>query len=197
MNRILKYVITALVVILIIVYFVFTGGKVLRPCKSYDETLNEGIVEYFSNNLPQTNGEVSKVSIDDLISQGYVSLKVLNKIGNSCEGFAYATKDDGDYYYYNDISCGSCSTDEIYTNWSDWVEKLPNKKNMQVIAAEGYNYSISGIRYGNWSEWLELIKKDSSEEEDTDESIVLKETETKEVYRYREALYKWYKPAGG
>lgn len=196
MNRIVKLIISAVVIVLTILYFLIYNNKTFNTCNSFNRIINEGIIEYFSNNKPEIDGEINTVTIEKLLEYGFVSLKEVNKMGGSCSGKAQAVNYNNSLYYYNNISCGSCSIDNLYTSWSNFTESIPSKKNMQVMGVYVYNYTLSVPRYGKWSAWLEKINFIDKNDNYNSEEIVDRNIESKNMYQYRDAIYKWYKTEG-
>ena len=201
MKRITKHIITITVYILVILYFLSScSRREIKPnqnkvCNKFDETVSERVERYFITRLPETNGGVSKVTVGDLISEGLITLDDLEGIGTSCSGEAYVSKMGDRYYYYNNISCGICSIDNMYTAWSDWTETLPDfgGKKYQVMTSILYNYSSSDIKWTDWSEWGESEDKIKAPTIPAGVEIVNTETQNKNLYRSRQATYQWYK----
>ena len=193
-----KHIITITVYVLIIIYFLVfhssgIGGN--KICKNFDNVLSSRIEQYFVNPLSESNGETLSVDVRELIAYGYLTLTDLQDVGTSCYGSAYASKVDGKYYYYNDITCGSCSSDSIYAAWSDWSETLPDfgGKKHQVMTKTLYNYSNSDKKYSDWSDWGESIDSIKAPTIPNNASPVDNDVESKSKYTYRDAEYQWYK----
>ena len=202
MNKTTKHAITITVYALVALYFLvfLFNGKGFGPtkntaCSNFEQALSSKIESYFITLLPQTNGTSVKVTVEELIAKGYITLEDVENIGTSCSGTAHVVKAGDRYYYYNDISCGECSIDNMYTAWSGWEDTLPSfgKKKYQVMVSLLYNYSSSEEKWTAWSEWGESIDKIKAPEIPVGVEIINTETQEKQQYRSREASYQWYK----
>ncbi len=206
MNKLVKLIITVVVVILIILYFLRDSlfrmpgptpppQPVASPCSTFEQTLSSRIEQYFMDKLPESDGEVNSVKVGDLITSGVLTLQDLSNVGATCVGEAYVSKANNNYYYYNNISCGTCSIQELYDDWGEWVDSLPSSdgKKRQVMTSLLFNYSDSKTKFTDWTEWGEKIDELKAPEVPAGSEIVKKEVENKTQYQYRDAAYKWYK----
>ena len=120
MRKIIKLIITIIVYILVVLYFlvllIVNNPRSNKVCKNFDVVLSNAIESYFASSLPQKNGDTLKVTTEELISKGLLTLTDLQDVGTKCSGEAFVTKMNDQYYYYNDVKCGSCSIDNIYTS---------------------------------------------------------------------------------
>lgn len=207
MSKITKLIITLVIYVLIILYFLISHiwKSPVNPkrdaCEIFDARLSNEIRNYFESSLPSQNAETSSVSIEELISEGLLTSEDLQDVGSSCSGNAYITKVNNEYYYYNDITCGKCSINNMYTDWSSWEESLPDfgGRKYQVMVNVLYNYSTSNNSKENWTEWSdwgESIEKIKAPSMPAGAEAVNTETEEKKQYRYRTATFKWYKISG-
>lgn len=199
MRKIIKLIITIIVYILVVLYFlvllIVNNPRSNKVCKNFDVVLSNAIESYFASSLPQKNGDTLKVTTEELISKGLLTLTDLQDVGTKCSGEAFVTKMNDQYYYYNDVKCGSCSIDNIYTSWSNWKDSLPNfnGKRYQVMINTLYNYSISEEKWTDWSDWGESIEKIKELVLPSGAEVVNTDVEEKSQYRYKTATYQWYK----
>ncbi len=199
MNKTIKIIITVSVFTLIVLYFLRAcDGRTIvhgTDCEKFNSVLLTKTEEYFMNNLPLTDGDMKVATVDDLISENYLTLSDLSKVGTSCTGNVFVGKSGINYYYSSDVVCGTCSTGGLYKEWSDYQDTLPNliNKNSQVQVGMFYNYGTGQLKFSDWSDWaltLDAIKEPQIPE---GASIVDTEKEEKTQYSYREGSYKWYK----
>ena len=135
MRKIIKLIITIIVYILVVLYFlavlIVNNPRSNKVCKNFDVVLSNAIESYFASSLPQKNGDTLKVTTEELISKGLLTLTDLQDVGTKCSGEAFVTKMNDQYYYYNDVKCGSCSIDNIYTFIFSFI--LFNKRSESIL----------------------------------------------------------------
>ncbi len=202
MNKAIKVLITLGVFTLVVLYFVQAFGNnkpVGSACENFNSLLSEKTEEYFLNNLPQEDGSVKYASINELIIAGKITLTDLEKTGTTCSGNVYVGKSGDNYYYSNDVTCGTCTTGNLYTSWSEWQDILPNiiNENSQVQVGMFYNYGKGELKYTDWSEWALNIDEIEEPVLPTGVTVANTEKEEKTQYSYREGSFKWYKLSGG
>ncbi len=202
MNKAVKVLITLGVFTLVVLYFVQACGNnkpVGNACENFNSLLMQKTEEYFSNNLPQEDGDVKTASIIELVNVGALTLSDLESIGTTCSGNVYVGKSGDNYYYSNDVTCGTCTTGNLYTSWSEWQDILPNiiNENSQVQVGMFYNYGKGELKYTDWSEWALNIDEIEEPVLPTGVTIANTEKEEKTQYSYRDGSFKWYKLTGG
>ena len=128
MKRIIKLIVTILIYMIVLLYFSIIFLKKTSTkgvCEFFEIRLNDEIKDYFAS-LNNDNDRTLKVTVNELISQGLLTLEDFDGVGTRCSGAAYMTRVGENNYYYDDITCGKCSTKDLYTAWSGWEEALPN-----------------------------------------------------------------------
>lgn len=201
MNKTVKVVITLTVFTLVVLYFLQACGGVKsvgNSCTNFNQVLLTKTAEYFNDNLPSEEGTIKAATISELIAGNKISLTDLKEVGTDCSGNVYVSRSGGDYYYSTDVTCGTCSTSNLYTAWSDWTDTLPSllNSNSQIQTGMFYNYGKGELEYSDWSDWalnLEDIKGPTLPEGVT---VANTEKEEKTQYSYRDGSFKWYKLTG-
>lgn len=155
--------------------------------------------------LPSLEGESVSVSLDVLYNGTYLSS--INTNDTLCSGTVKITKYEDTYVYTIDArSCGKCSVNLKYGEWSEEQSTYPSGKTI-VDVIPYYNFYEREISTTEWSDYYDEsdLEDETSEyginlpldmttlpEIPTEASIYNIENQTTYYYRYRDLSWKWY-----
>ena len=205
MNKVTKVILTIIVFVLVVLYFIKAFGNITinrepsdgkGACATFNTVLNQRVEEFFKNDLPETEGDSKTASIDDLIAAGLITLEELTPVGTACTGNITVIKGNGNKYFYsNDVTCGTCSTANLYNNWSEWTNFEPTGLGAsgQIQAGIYYNYGKGEKKFSDWSEWTLSTSTPKEPSIPSGAELIDTETEQKTQYSYRDGTFKWYK----
>ena len=176
-------------------------------CLNIYNTLKTSSLNYAKDEgtLPTLEGESTTVKLDDLYNAKYLSST--NTDNNLCSGNVKITKYKDDYIYTVDArSCGQCSVNLKYGNWSAEQSSYPSGKAI-VDVISYYNYYDREVSTTEWSDYYDddELADETSEygirlpldetklpEVPKEGKIVNIENDTTYYYRYRDRSWKWY-----
>ncbi len=194
------YIYAGITLAVTLVLIVATAGKdgnlsFQNTCDSLDIRIKKEAKTYFnSSGLPEVVGDSDTVTVAQLVEMGLITQSDLEKIDNECTGTIVVTKTENDYQYSYDLSCGTCVTNDRYSDWSEWQEEKPEEKNFDVIVETKtlYNYAYPTLKYTDWTQWYEESNSSIKPILPKDATIVNEESEYQLQYSENDTLYKWY-----
>lgn len=213
-------------ILIILILFILIVGYLIvslvikskhnKVCTPIEEKVVSTAFEYADEEslLPINEGESVIIKLDDLylnkkLNQTDVSIK-----NNVCSGSVKITKYKDEFIKTLNLkSCGYCTTDERYSDWSKETTKKPNSKNIIVDVTAYYNYYSYEDYNSGWTGYLksDLISDEISKKYNIalpidsknlpnipDEAKIIKiDKEDKTYYRYRDQKWKFYVDQGG
>lgn len=192
-----------IIILFIIIIMIAINISKNKKCNNVENIFKEASLKYATDNktLPTIVDESVEVKASDLIAAGYLDDKFSFE-DSSCGGIAKITRVDDDYVVTVDVTnCGSCSTSERYSKWSEWTNKLPKKQIVDVEVT--YNYVKKTINYTEWTEYYtpaELEKNPITEYTDKRFATISKDAKNIEIvsedltyYRYHDKKWKFYR----
>ena len=159
-------------IILLLIMILFTLKLMTNTkisSKEFESRLKTAATKYYKkekDKLPKINGEKVYISIDNLVSKGYIkSPSKLLKKGNTCTGGVNISNNNGYYLYQPVINCKDYNTDLLYkrilkdnpvTNYRDGLYKV---NDYYLFRGENLNNYVS-FANKNWR--ILRINKDNT-----------------------------------
>lgn len=204
-----KKLIIILSIILFIILFYFIARTISRrsECNKIIKKIKDASIEYAEKNktLPEANGDYITFDLDDLIDAKFIKKVDVTVNKSVAQSTIKITKVDKNYIVTLDLkNCDYCTTSN--KKWSKELKKEPKSNIVDVIAY--YNYKKKSVNYTNWTNFIESkyindkidknynirlpIQDNMLPRIPSDATIEQIEVESKEYYRYRDKMWKYY-----